>query len=526
MLQCRFDTSLFQIPRTTSASESWRCDLYTSVLTLSNRYPDVKWTTPLSKLLPGDFVLDREYETGHITLEDALSHRSGLPRHDLAYGWNNASVLNIIRTMRYLPLTAEPRTKFQYCNLMIASVGAGIERVLGSSLETVFRELFWQPLGMLSTTFSLKHALSLKDENGVGRLARGYHWQGEYYIPEALMDLEPVAAAGATISSVNDYALWVKALLEPGRNESSPITLPLYKDMMTPRSILDTGGPTKVAFEAPRYSLGWFILMIDGKPLVTHPGTTIGFGSQVFILPEERFGFVTLANADGPGNLVGNLLFLQLLKRRFEGVKGQLAEQTLTSLREHSLLHTPTALTSTNSAGPSQQALLTRIPLPGKVEDYTGLYSHPGYGIYNISRRASSEMRRASTVTIRGNQQVRLSPPDANDQSVDLHVEPSSRMWPSTYILRHRFLTFFDADLYLEHGMPEGTPDCENDTDAYGGSRECRNETALQYAGRTEARFEYDSDGKVHWLGMQPDTGIAEVSRDLGGDGMIWFEKM
>ncbi|CZT15105.1 uncharacterized protein RCC_01003 [Ramularia collo-cygni] len=71
------------------------------------KYPDVKWSTPLSKLLPGDFLLSKDYETSHTTLEDAVSHRSGLPAHDLAYGWNNASSLDIIRKMRHLPLSQQ-----------------------------------------------------------------------------------------------------------------------------------------------------------------------------------------------------------------------------------------------------------------------------------------------------------------------------------------------------------------------------------------------------------------------------------
>lgn len=46
----------------------------------------IEWTTPIAEVLSGDFVLSNEYATSHITLEDALSHRSGLPGHDASYG--------------------------------------------------------------------------------------------------------------------------------------------------------------------------------------------------------------------------------------------------------------------------------------------------------------------------------------------------------------------------------------------------------------------------------------------------------
>ena len=45
-------------------------------------YKDIKWTTRISNLISNDFVLPDYYATTHTTLEDALSHRSGMPRHE------------------------------------------------------------------------------------------------------------------------------------------------------------------------------------------------------------------------------------------------------------------------------------------------------------------------------------------------------------------------------------------------------------------------------------------------------------
>ena len=38
-----------------------------------------KWETPMSKLLPEDFVMSRKEYTEGVTVEDVLSHRTGLP---------------------------------------------------------------------------------------------------------------------------------------------------------------------------------------------------------------------------------------------------------------------------------------------------------------------------------------------------------------------------------------------------------------------------------------------------------------
>jgi CubicO group peptidase (beta-lactamase class C family) len=44
----------------------------------------VKWTTPISQLIPDDFVLEDDYSTRHVTFEDAATHRTGMPRHDFS----------------------------------------------------------------------------------------------------------------------------------------------------------------------------------------------------------------------------------------------------------------------------------------------------------------------------------------------------------------------------------------------------------------------------------------------------------
>lgn len=43
------------------------------------KYPDVKWDTPVSKLMREDFVLHDPQLTENVTIEDMLSHRTGIP---------------------------------------------------------------------------------------------------------------------------------------------------------------------------------------------------------------------------------------------------------------------------------------------------------------------------------------------------------------------------------------------------------------------------------------------------------------
>ena len=44
----------------------------------NENYPEVQWTTPLHELLPEDFVMPTPELTMRVTVEDILSHRTGM----------------------------------------------------------------------------------------------------------------------------------------------------------------------------------------------------------------------------------------------------------------------------------------------------------------------------------------------------------------------------------------------------------------------------------------------------------------
>ena len=46
----------------------------------NEHYPQIQWDTILSTILPDDFVISGKGYTENITVEDILSHRTGLPR--------------------------------------------------------------------------------------------------------------------------------------------------------------------------------------------------------------------------------------------------------------------------------------------------------------------------------------------------------------------------------------------------------------------------------------------------------------
>lgn len=48
-------------------------------------YPEVQWDAVMSELLPDDFVMPGVGYTENVTVDDVLSHKTGMPRYVLAY---------------------------------------------------------------------------------------------------------------------------------------------------------------------------------------------------------------------------------------------------------------------------------------------------------------------------------------------------------------------------------------------------------------------------------------------------------
>jgi Beta-lactamase len=75
------------------------------------------WDKPVREYIP-EFILNDTYVTEHITVRDMLSHRTGLPRHDLSAWRLDISRAEFIKRMKHFKFSASFREKFQYNNLM------------------------------------------------------------------------------------------------------------------------------------------------------------------------------------------------------------------------------------------------------------------------------------------------------------------------------------------------------------------------------------------------------------------------
>ena len=123
---------------------------------------NVDWDKPVRDYLP-TFKMYDPVLTEQMMIRDLITHRSGLPRHDMVWYSSDFSREDIIRRLQYLEPNKPLRSTFQYNNLMFMTAGYIAGLLNGKNWEDTIRERIFTPLGMNGTNFSLKDSQNSPD---------------------------------------------------------------------------------------------------------------------------------------------------------------------------------------------------------------------------------------------------------------------------------------------------------------------------------------------------------------------------
>lgn len=250
------------------------------------------WDEPVRRWLP-EFGLADEQVAARLTPRDLVTHRSGMPRHDLVWYGADLPRAELVARLRWLPLNHGLRTDFQYNNLMYLTAGHLAERITGRTWEQLVRERILAPLGMARTNFEV--TASQRDADHAEPYRR--HEDRVDRIP--FRDLTAIGPAGSINSSIADMAKWVALHLEDGKvGERQLLGQATMRDLHRVRMPLDSGAKSADVVDVG-YALGWFVDVYRGHRRWHHGGNIDGFSAMVAMLPDDGFGFVVLSNLDG-----------------------------------------------------------------------------------------------------------------------------------------------------------------------------------------------------------------------------------
>lgn len=278
----------------------------------SGNYPELSkgWSTPIASIIRDDFVLQDEWATNHLTLADAVCHRTGIARHD--HSWHSqvdgkeATAKDVVRNLRHLSLSVEPRVEFHYSNLMYIVLTHVIETLTGKRLEDVMKELIWAPLEMSSTFIGIEEA-----KRAGASIASSYRWSDTASKFEKMptLDVKSVSGAGGIVSNVTDFAKWVKCLI----HETDPFSKDVHKDIRSPRFPSFMGESETIL-----YGLGWQQTRIHGEVAYLHSGFVHTMGSVVWWLPGVKYGVVAFENGAGTMNAAESIITQRLLEDKLQ----------------------------------------------------------------------------------------------------------------------------------------------------------------------------------------------------------------
>ena len=330
----------------------------------------IEWDKPVRDYISW-FKMYDPAATERLSVRDLVTHRSGLPRHDLSW-YNNysASRESIVRKLPYLEPSADLRARWQYNNLMYLTAGYLTEVMTGKTWEDAVRERILSPLDMKRTNFSVDD--SQKDPD----FALGYGKRGDKVERLPFRMITNIGPAGSINSSVNEMAHWVTMHLNGGKYGERKIAEPAtVSDMHT--AYMVTGSVSTVPeITGGEYGLGWFLTSYRGHKRVEHGGNIDGFTASVCLFPKDGIGWVVLSNLNGtplPG-LIGQVIADRLMNLKPVDWIGQAAARR--AISERASKEGESKKTATRVAGTQPSH---------KLPDYAGEYEHPGYGILKIS---------------------------------------------------------------------------------------------------------------------------------------------
>jgi CubicO group peptidase (beta-lactamase class C family) len=252
---------------------------------------------PVSKYLPWFQVKAADNEDPPITIEELLTHSSGLPReagsHWTTFEFPTTEQLRGLMAERHAPFS--PEVRWKYSNLAFSIAGMVIESVSGQKFADYVQQNIYTPLGMTSSSV---------DQNASG-LAIGYG----RLMPDGTRAVNPfvdargMAAATGISSTVEDMAKFVSAQFRKGR--------------MGGRQILSTGSLREMhrvrVLEnnwTQGNAIGFAVRRERDKIYVTHGGSYPGYQTNTLMQIDGKVGVIVLTNADdaNPGAIATQLM--------------------------------------------------------------------------------------------------------------------------------------------------------------------------------------------------------------------------
>jgi CubicO group peptidase (beta-lactamase class C family) len=218
-----------------------------------------------------------------VTIENLLTHTSGIPSYTGLHEWfarirEDMKPVDVIALFKDKPLEFNPGEQWAYDNSGFFLLGAIIEKVSGKTYEQFVEEEIFQKLGMTHTRYG-------HPEEIIPRRATGYSKDDKGFRNADFISMTQPYAAGSLMSTVDDLAIWGRAL------QSETLLKKSSLDRMFTSYKLKSGVPTQ-------YGYGMGVHDLEGVTVLSHGGDINGFTTNVTLVPGQKLFVALLSNND------------------------------------------------------------------------------------------------------------------------------------------------------------------------------------------------------------------------------------
>lgn len=315
--------------------------------------------------------------TAQVTPRDMMCHRTGLPRHDIAWYATSISSDSLVKRIEHFEKTAELRTRFQYNNFMLMALGSLAQVVeKGKPFVQQLSERFFVPLGMTHTKITTAEVMKTDD-----RALPYVTVNDSFTINIPFRNIGNMAPAGGINSCAKDISAWLITWINGGTyGGNTIIPASFYSQAISTQmgnvSLPNPGSPD-VFFND--YGLGWFLSSYRGHYRVEHGGDIDGFTATVGFFPADSLGIAVFVNQGGSSvnTIIRNIIADRLLGLPYKDWNASLRKERLT-VREAGK-----ARLKGDTTGQG-------FPPSHPLNDYCGKYVNPGYGSVEIRQQGDS----------------------------------------------------------------------------------------------------------------------------------------
>jgi CubicO group peptidase (beta-lactamase class C family) len=268
----------------------------TSVMQLREQ-GKVRLDDPVEKYLPWFHVKPAEDDDNPITVEQLLTHTSGLPREAGAH-WTTMEfpTQDEIRALIADRQAAfPPSTRWKYSNLAYTIAGMVVEQASGERWADYVQRHIFSPLGMTASSV---------DRNDPA-LAVPYNRRMPDGTREVLpfVDARGMASATGITSTVGDMAKFVSAQFRTGRTGGSQIlNTGSLREMHRVRSVENNW--------MSGTAIGFGVSRVGDKLYIGHGGGYPGYTTQTLIQLDSKVGVIVLTNTNdsNPNDIARQLM--------------------------------------------------------------------------------------------------------------------------------------------------------------------------------------------------------------------------